>query len=141
MTELLFDLRPPTPRGDAAPPGSGAHVNSAIGAAELINLPLTAPARRNAPGTSRTAADRIGIAAKALRAKVLDYIVERGNAGATDDEGEAVLGIKSQTYTPRRGELVKLGLVIDSGARRPTTSGRAAVVWVASASSRWGGER
>jgi len=48
----------------------------------------------------------------------------------TDDEGEEALGILAQTYTPRRGELVKLKLIVDSGMRRKTRSGRPAAAWV-----------
>ncbi|MBX3410622.1 MAG: hypothetical protein KF859_12160 [Phycisphaeraceae bacterium] len=77
------------------------------------------------------AADRIVGHAGTLRAAVLSYITEQGSHGATDDEGEAALGIKPQTYTPRRGELVALGQVVDSGRRRNTSSGRAAAVWIA----------
>jgi len=99
----------------------------------LARLPLIAPARHNAPaGTSDRAAGRIASHAKDLRARVLAYIVGQGPHGSTDDEGEAVLGIKPQTYTPRRGELVKLGLVVDSGRRRNTAGGRPAAVWIAS---------
>ena len=98
---------------------------------ETAAAALTPPARRNAPqGTSDVAAGRIAGYAKDLRARVLAFIVEQGPHGATDDEGEAVLGIKPQTYTPRRGELVALGLVVDSGRRRNTASGRPAAVWV-----------
>ncbi|MBX3404147.1 MAG: hypothetical protein KF699_12115 [Phycisphaeraceae bacterium] len=97
----------------------------------MARLPLTPPARHNAPaGTSGVAADRIAVHAKDLRARVLAFIVGQGPHGATDDEGEAALGIKCQTYTPRRGELVALGLVVDSGRRRNTVSGRPAAVWV-----------
>jgi hypothetical protein len=116
---------------DAAPGGAGAGVNDPNDAHNLTRLPLTPPARHNAPaGTSGVAADRIAGHAKDLRARVLAFIVGQGPHGATDDEGEAFLGIKPQTYTPRRGELVALGLVVDSGRRRNTASGRPAAVWV-----------
>ncbi len=131
MNATLFDPGPPDPKNDAAPLAGGAGVNGANGAHNLTRLSLTPPARHNAPaGTSGVAADRIAHCAKDLRARVLGFIVEQGPNGATDDEGEAALGIKPQTYTPRRGELVKLGLVVDSGFRRNTTSGRPAAVWV-----------
>jgi hypothetical protein len=93
---------------------------------------LNPPARRNAPqGTSDTAARCISACAGTLRSKVLGWIISRGEHGGTDDEGEAALGIRCQTWTPRRRELVQLGLVVDSGRRRPTASGRPAAVWVA----------
>ena len=120
------------PENDAAPTGIGAGVNGPNTSPDstFVRLPLTPPARRNAPqGTSDVAAGRIAGYAKDLRARVLAFIVEQGPHGATDDEGEAVLGIKPQTYTPRRGELVALGLVVDSGRRRNTASGRPAAVW------------
>lgn len=139
---LLFDHPPDPPgdgppRNDAAPLAGGAGVNIPSGTPELTRLPLIPPACGNAPrGTSRVAAGRIAVPAKDLRARVLAYIVKQTLNGATDDEGEAALGIKPQTYTPRRGELVALGLVVDSGRRRNTTSGRPAAVWVASTSAR-----
>jgi hypothetical protein len=98
----------------------------------LARLPLTPPAHDNAPeGTSEVAADRIAGYAGTLRERVYAFIASRGADGATDDEGEAALGIKCQTYTPRRGELVLLGLVVDSGRRRKTASNRPAAVWIA----------
>ena len=124
MNTPLFD--------DAAPLTGGAGVNgpNASPNSTFARLPLMPPVRNDAPETSRVAADRIAGHAKDLRARVLAFIVEQGPHGATDDEGEAVLGIKPQTYTPRRGELVALGLVVDSGRRRNTASGRPAAVWV-----------
>lgn len=50
--------------------------------------------------------------------------------GLTDDEGEVILGLNSQTYMPRRRELSERGLVEDSGARRKTRKGCKAIVWV-----------
>lgn len=119
------------PTNDAAPLAGGAGVNGPSDAHKFTQLPLTPPARHNAPaGTSGVAAGRIAGHAKDLRARVLAFIVGQGPHGATDDEGGAVLGIKPRTYTPRRGELVALGLVVDSGRRRNTASGRPAAVWV-----------
>lgn len=96
------------------------------------NAPLSPPAHRNAPpGTSAVAAQRIAGHAGTQRGRILDLIAAQGPHGLTDDEGEAALGIRPQSYTPRRGELVALGLVVDSGVRRSTESGRPAAVWVA----------
>ncbi len=125
MNLLLFN--------DGAPLAGGAGVsgpNSQHNATQLHP-----PSRHNAPaGTSHVAADRIAGKSPGLRGRVLDFIVARGSYGATDDEGEAALGIKPQSYTPRRGELVKLGRVMDSGRRRMTESGCPAAVWVATPS-------
>lgn len=93
---------------------------------------LPAPAHHNAPsGTSEVAAAMIEDKAPTLRAKVWAYIRLAGEHGVTDEEGEDWLGLRSQTYTPRRGELVRLGLVVDSGRRRMTRGNRPAAVWVA----------
>lgn len=126
----LFDPGPP--KDDDAPrPGSNGASADDQTSEHRTRLPLTPPARHNAPpGTSGVAADRIAGHAKDLRARVLAFIVGQGPHGVTDDEGETALGIKCQTYTPRRGELVALGLVVDSGRRRNTASGRPAAVWV-----------
>src|SRR5262245_28322273 len=97
----LFDTLPPDPRKDAAPLAGGAgvpcpdcrpHANS-------VRLSLQPPARHNAPpGTSDVAASRIAGHTAALRDRVRAFIASRGPEGATDDEGEAALGIKPQTY-------------------------------------------
>ncbi len=65
------------------------------------------------------------------RALVLDRIAAAGGRGLTDDEGERALGLRSQSYTPRRGELVRAGLVRATRHRRLTELGRWATVWVA----------
>jgi hypothetical protein len=85
--------------------------------------------RRDGPETSRAAAHDIAGYAPIQRGFILGYLCERGEVGATDDEGELALGIIAQSYTPRRGELVRAGLVVDSGERRPTRRGRGAIVW------------
>ncbi len=91
------------------------------------------PAHRNAPpGTSDEAARMAKPRAARDRARILAAIREAGPHGLTDDEGEARLGIIPQTYTPRRGELVKAGLVVASGKRRKTTRGCPAAAWIAS---------
>jgi len=61
------------------------------------------------------------------RRRIYDLIVICG--GATDDELEDRTGWRHQTVSARRRELVLSGLVVDSGKRRTTRSGRKAVVW------------
>lgn len=128
MSDLL-----PFPDNGAGAPASETRSDSTSHTESIArNVNLHPPARRNAPkGTSDTAARRISGYSGKLRAKVYAWIISRGEDGGTDDEGEAALGICCQTYTPRRRELVQLGLVVDSGRRRPTSSGRPAAVWVA----------
>jgi len=62
--------------------------------------------------------------------KVWAFLKGRGDYGATDEEGMALLQI-GESYRPRRIALVDAGLVNDSGRTRETRSGRNAVVWVA----------
>jgi hypothetical protein len=54
-----------------------------------------------------------------------------GSGGLTDEEIEDALGIGGNTERPRRKELEEAGLILDSGATRPTSTGKAAIVWVA----------
>ena len=54
---------------------------------------------------------------------------EAGQGGLTDEEVQAHLEMGSSTERPRRIDLVRRGILRDSTARRPTSSGRAAVVW------------
>lgn len=96
----------------------------------IAALPTQAPARRKGPQTSKDAARRIDGYALALRGRVLDYIASCGSTGATDREIQAALNLSSDTEVPRRWELVRAGLVIDSGTTRPTPSRRRAIVWV-----------
>jgi len=80
--------------------------------------------------TSREAAESMTETAPNLRRKVLRYIRQAGNRGATADEIGIALDLRSQTCAPRCLELRRAGL-IRRGARRPTSSGRAAYVLVA----------
>lgn len=128
----LFEGNPPDPGDDATPLAGGAGVYGSSGHQHHTRSPQIGPtARRDAPATSHEAAARIREHAPVQRERVLGFIAGRGAAGAIDAEIEAGLGLRAQSVSPRRGELVRLGLVRDSGARRPTPSGRRAIVWVA----------
>ncbi len=81
--------------------------------------------------TSREAAADISKVLHALQRQVYENIVKCGANGTTDDAAEFRLGMKHTTYTARRGELVKKGLVADTGNRSKTRSGKNAVQWVA----------
>lgn len=83
--------------------------------------------------TDTSVAAAVAIAPKVpeLRARVLAELLQRGRRGATDHELCAALGLIKDTVAPRRTELRDDGLVVDSGRRRRTPSGRSAIVWVA----------
>ena len=152
---MLFDpreLRAWLDAGAPDDPGAAERVREAMrkgGAAMSVSDPilfpmpaappdLAPPARRTAPQTTRDAARRIAGIAPTLRLQVLAAIREAGLCGLTDAEGVARLGLLAQTYTPRRRELAQLGAVVDSGRRRKTPSGRAAIVWTTPEHARGG---
>ncbi len=116
---------------DAPPPGNGSRVGR-LDNGKNTSPPLP-PAHHNAPpGTSDAAARWIAPYTGPMRERVYAFIRDRGPLGATDDEGEATLGMKPQSYTPRRGELAKAGRIVMTGDKRPTASGCKAAVWIAS---------
>ena len=120
------------PSNDAAPGGAGAHVNELISASDSTNAlaPIAPPVRHDAPETSRIAAAKVTSHTGTQRARVLAMLRERGTSGATDQEIQEALGLPTNSETPRRGELVKAGLVVASGRRRMTRSNCPATVWV-----------
>lgn len=80
--------------------------------------------------TSEAAAESMrGGAAAIVRQRVLDHIVKCGEAGATCDEVERQLVLTHQTASARVHELMRQGVIFDSGVRRATRSGRKATVW------------
>lgn len=86
------------------------------------------PFQRHSP-TSRAAADSMEPRAGTCLFLVFNHIVQAGWTGATDEEIQETLGMNASTQRPRRIDLVKRGLVVDSGTTRPTHAGRQAVVW------------
>lgn len=128
MADWLFE--------DASPAATGASVGGPFLRVDVTQARLTPPAHHNAPeGTSEVAARRIAGSAAKQRAEVLRVIVEAGAHGATDADVEIATGFRAQSVSPRRGELRQLGMIFDSGRRRPTPRGRPAAVWVASTAS------
>ena len=90
-------------------------------------------------GTSKEAAESLDNGdAERVRQKVFLYIHSKGFLGSTDDAGCEQLRCSHNSYAPRRTELAKEGLVIKSGRRELTRSGRSANIWVAAS---WKGER
>lgn len=79
---------------------------------------------------SRGRAEGIGRRIGPLHSRVLAYLSST-HAGATDEELMDGTGIAPNTLRPRRRELQVMGRVKDSGTKRPTKSGRKAVVWIA----------
>lgn len=90
------------------------------------------PSHHNAPETSGQAAVANFPRSGTQRATVLDVIYRhswlRGH-GLTDEEIATYAKLTGNSVRPRRGELVRDGLVVDSGERRGTWMGNPAVVW------------
>ena len=85
----------------------------------------------NGTETSREAGERIAPVASAQAARVLVYIAGQGDDGATDHEVQTALGMTGDSERPRRWSLQRAGLIRDSGQRRKSPAGRAAIVWIA----------
>lgn len=79
--------------------------------------------------TSLAAAQSLERDVESLRGLVADFVRGRALLGATCDEIEAALDLRHQTASPRVYELEKQRRLYDSGQRRMTRSGRAAIVW------------
>lgn len=93
----------------------------------------------NAPGhrgvdTSVEAATAIAPCLKGLQARALREIRASGRLGLTSQELADHIGVDRTAIQPRTTELKLLGLIRDSGQRRPNrTSGKNAIVWITSA--------
>lgn len=77
--------------------------------------------------TSAAAARSIAGNSQYQRLRIMDHVIAAN--GATCDECETALGMSHQATSARLCELSKAGRVCDLGERRPTRSGRKAVVW------------
>jgi hypothetical protein len=89
--------------------------------------------------TSRLAALSVAETAPLQRSRVFEFIASKGEFGANRDEIAAALELPTQSVSPRVVELIRLGMIRETDRRRPTRSGRAAVVLVASSVSESGG--
>lgn len=110
----LFDLD--------EPPGPGAYGSRAR------NLP---PAPSSNPTTSKTAALAIVGDLNRLQRVVYEFIVSRGEYGATNEEIQDGTSLSGDTVRPRCVRLRELGLVGDSGRKRTLRSGLLGIAWVA----------
>lgn len=90
------------------------------------------PYQPHSPTSAAAAEEAEGLAVRAIE-RVLAFINARGRFGATDEEMQRILRMNPNTQRPRRVELQRQGVVVDSGEMRDTRSGRQAVVWIAAA--------
>ena len=80
--------------------------------------------------TSRLAAEQIAAKAPLLRSQCLTAL-QAQPAGATADEIAEQLGRSILSIRPRFSELLRRGLIRDTGIRRTNESGCSAKVWKA----------
>lgn len=81
--------------------------------------------------TSREAQRSVRGDVQRYRDSVLSFIRGMGVHGATDDEMQDRIPMNPSTQRPRRGELAQDGLIVRTGEKRLTRTGRRADVWVA----------
>lgn len=81
------------------------------------------------PDTSRLAAARIASAAPVLQEQCLHALKGHTPAGATADEIADEIGRSILSIRPRFSELLRRGLIRDTGVRRKNQSGCTAKVW------------
>lgn len=86
----------------------------------------------NAPGykareTSREAGEKIANRAPVIRERIVDLLTPA--LQLTADEAADLLRLPILAVRPRFSELATQGKVIDSGQRRPNSSGKRAIVW------------
>jgi hypothetical protein len=87
------------------------------------------PAHQRHSETSREAAETIAPSLNELQRLVL-LAFQSEAAGLTDEQGIDVTALPASTYRPRRVELLRAGLIRDSGTKRKVRSGCNATVWV-----------
>ena len=87
----------------------------------------------NNTDTSNMAAEAVAPKFNARAERMYNMILNKGADGSTDEEGQVALSMSGNSYRPVRGNLVKLGMVVDSGIKRDTVTGNPAKVWVSRA--------
>ena len=79
--------------------------------------------------TSKAAAKKVAPTIGTWHKKIYKAIDE-SDFGMTDEMLEIHFDRKHQFISPRRGELVKAGMIIDSGEKGTNTTGSKAILWV-----------
>jgi hypothetical protein len=116
--------------GDASRPNHLAYCDGRQGRVVEPFEPYRAPFAVTSE-TSRAAAHSVEPTAVSLCGQILAALKARGASGLTCAEVEDRFGLRHQTASARLWDLRTRAYIRDSGARRETSSGRKAVVWVA----------
>lgn len=80
--------------------------------------------------TSIAALESMKLVAPSLRERIAKRYDSLSDIGATCEEIEKWFCGSHQTISSAMRTLQKRGVIVDSGKRRPTSSGRMAIVWV-----------
>ena len=88
-----------------------------------------APAQQHSVTSRAAAASLDRSTLNRLQRLIYDYLCDQPG-GATDEEIAQACGLNPSTARPRRIELERRGLIVESGTRK-TSSGRTASVWKA----------
>ena len=94
-------------------------------------IPYRGEAPHNRTATSKAAAVAIEPTKGSLQWQVWIFIKRQLTYGATAQQVEVGLGVSGNTVRPRLRELEEMQLIRKTDQTRDTTSGRAAVVYVA----------
>lgn len=137
VIDAAFKVKLNHPFGDIH--GATGHLLKAVEALEALGLERagTAITTNAGPATSNEAAasldpDHLGRLARRVYDEIA-FNAGNGGTGLTCDQVEQIVGGSHQTVSARVNELRDKGYILDSGARRPTRSGRKATVWRPSA--------
>jgi len=111
-----------------------AHLSSVVQEHEALGLDTTSqPAfSNNSTDTSAEASASMNTHVGRLARQCFDEIgavYRNGGVGLTVDQLEQVMHGKHQTISARVNELRNKGWLADAGIKRPTRSGRPAIVW------------
>lgn len=138
LTPLRAPVPPPRrrPMDDAPSVPADVTGDAAAVVARLMDRARSAPAavddpyaRPGATPTSNAAAVKVLPKTGTQRRAIFDALVSAAHAGgATDPELSRHLGLSGNSVRPRRGELVEMGLVEDSGRTR-LYAGNPHIVW------------
>ena len=111
-------------------PVNGAAARPPVGSWER-QVPLFDPTPYH-PNASKLdeAAARIAASLGPRARSVFEYVRRCGPLGATCAEAEIACNLRNQQCSPRFVELAAAGLIVDSGKKRSTQTGRRAVVYV-----------
>ena len=118
--------------GNASDPDHLVHCDGRQGRVEAVLSPVDPfhNVRTTDPETSYRAAFAVR-GRDTQRLRIYRAVCTAGPYGCTDYDLVDRTGVQLNSANKRRGELRDKGLVCDSGRRRLTPSGSAAIVWVA----------